>query len=81
MDVLSIFEFIMLSGLFIAVVSLSFRLGKKDEKVETHDIKLHEHDTEIRELKNGNNEVKLHLASIETNILWIKDKLMDNRRE
>ena len=76
MDIVSIIQLIVTSGLLIALVQMAFKLGRKDQKVDEHDLKLKDHDNEIRELKECNNEVKSRLASIETNILWIKEKLM-----
>jgi len=75
MNIVDILESVILSGLLIATVGTAFKLGHKDEKVDSHEIRLKEHDKEIESLKECNNDVKLHLASIETNILWIKEKL------
>lgn len=75
MDITRIIDWIIMSGLLVSIVGVAFKVGKKDEKVDAHNIKLKEHDKDIEELKRNNNDVKAQLASINTNILWIKEKL------
>ena len=75
MEMLNLLEYLIMSGLLVSMIALAFKIGKKDEKVDAHELKIKEHSSDIRELKETNNDVKAKLASIDTNIIWIKEKL------